>query len=65
VAACAGTILLVLATVVACIEGVAFDREFYRRNARLDTASYVGVDDATLWEATEALLGYLEGGRDI
>jgi len=65
VAACAGTILLVLATVVACIEGVAFDRGFYRREyARLDTASYVGVDDATLWEATEALLGYLEGGRD-
>jgi len=64
VAACAGTVLVVLATAVACIEGIAFDRGFYEKEyAKLDTAAYVGVDEDTLWNATDTLLEYLEGKR--
>lgn len=64
-AACVGAVLLVLATAVACIEGVAFDRGFYEREyAKLNTAQYVGVDSETLNEATDVLLGYLQGDVD-
>ncbi|MDL2237533.1 TIGR01906 family membrane protein [Christensenellaceae bacterium OttesenSCG-928-K19] len=63
--AAAGTVLLVLATLVACVEGVAFRREFYQKEYdKLDSAAYVGVDRETLDEATNTLLEYLEGKRD-
>ena len=63
--AAAGTVLLVLATLIACVQAIAFDRSFYRAEyEKLATAAYVGVDGETLDLATETLLGYLEGSRE-
>ncbi len=56
--------LLVLATLVACVEGVAFDRAFYNKEYdKLDAAAYVGVEREILDTATNTLLEYLEGKR--
>lgn len=60
----AGTVLLVLAFLVALVEGIAFDRSFYRKEyAQNVTAAYVGVSPETLEGATDALLEYLQGRR--
>jgi integral membrane protein (TIGR01906 family) len=59
------TVLLVFATAVACIQGIAFDSSFYRLEyAKLETAEYVGVSEEELTNATEILLGYLQGKRE-
>lgn len=60
-----GTALLILAGMVGVVEAVAFDRSFYAvEYDKLKSAEYVGVTRATLDEATENLLAYLEGGRE-
>ncbi len=65
VMACAGTAMIVIATLVAVVETVAFDRAFYSREyGRLNTAAYVGVDQKTLDGATTVLLDYLQGKRE-
>lgn len=61
-AAAVGTVLIVLSVAIACISGVAFDKNFYREEyQKMDTAAYVGVSDPVLEQATNTLLDYLQG----
>lgn len=58
------TAALLLALLVLCVWGVAFDRGFYREEYhKLQTADYVGTDEDTLFLATDTLLDYLEDER--
>lgn len=62
--AAVGTAWLILAFLVAVIEGCAFDPDYYEREYRKnDAAAYVGVTQQTLDEATAVLLEYLQGKR--
>ncbi len=59
-AAVAG-VLLVLSILIICVEGVAFDRNFYRAEyEKLNTAVETGVTSEQLEEATDKLLGYIQ-----
>lgn len=61
-AAAAGTVLIILSVAIACISGVAFDKDFYREEyQKMNTAAYVGVSDPVLEQATNTLLDYLRG----
>ncbi len=65
IAICIATVLLILATMVAVVEGIAFNRDFYKEEYdKLNSAAYVGVSRQTLEEATDTLLRYLEGDRE-
>lgn len=60
-----GTVLAVLAFAVFCIQIFAFDGGFYvKEYEKYETANYVGVSAEELEGATEALLSYLQDGRD-
>ena len=57
--------LTVLLAVLTAVRVVAFSRAFYAASySELRTASSMGISQAKLDEATEALLNYLEGRRD-
>lgn len=59
------TVFLVLATLVACIFGFAFNYGFYEDEyKKLGAAAYVGVPEAELYTATDLLLSYITGGAD-
>lgn len=63
--ACISIILIILSVFVACVEGFAFNRNYFRDEyEKLNAAAYVGVDEITINKATEILLDYLEGSRD-
>lgn len=62
---CIACIAMVFATVVACVQAFAFSRGFYAQEyAKYDIKTDVGVSGESLTQATEVLLGYLEGKRD-
>ncbi|MBD5559096.1 MAG: TIGR01906 family membrane protein [Clostridia bacterium] len=63
--AAAGMVLIVLGLLVLLVETAAFDPGYYESEyTKNDTASYVGVSEETLDEATGVLLDYLQDRRD-
>lgn len=60
-----GTVLAVMALAVFCIQIFSFNRDFYAEEYAKDkTAETVGVSEDELEDATDALLSYIQGGRE-
>ena len=56
---------VVLGIILNCVNFFCFQKSFYRQEYRkLDTAEQIGMSDADLQNATDALLDYLRGKRD-
>lgn len=59
------SLFMVFATVVLCVQLFAFNRNFYASEyAKYNVKDDVGVSEQTLTNATDRLLGYLEGSYD-
>lgn len=56
---------VVLGIILNCVNFFCFQKSFYRQEyQKLDTAEQIGMSDADLQAATDALLDYLRGKRD-
>lgn len=56
---------VVLGIILNCVNFFCFQKSFYRQEyQKLDTAEQIGMSDADLQNATDALLDYLRGKRD-